>query len=30
MIRALLADLRGFRGKGEFEDDISMVALRIS
>ncbi len=30
MLQALLEELRRFRGKGAFEDDISMVALRIA
>jgi sigma-B regulation protein RsbU (phosphoserine phosphatase) len=29
MIRKLLEELRAFRGKDEFQDDISMVALRV-
>ncbi|MGZ8217032.1 PAS domain S-box protein [Methylomagnum sp.] len=29
MIQCLLEDLRAFRGKADFEDDISMVAVRV-
>jgi sigma-B regulation protein RsbU (phosphoserine phosphatase) len=30
LLQALLGELREFRGKGDFQDDISMVAVRLS